>query len=65
MTKAKWPRCEATERGNRCRREAARKAVLSGGTVIVYSCMKDHVQWAHLRDRWGVLMPKDWDKEPS
>lgn len=64
MTKAKWPRCEALERRDRCRKPAARKAVLGGGQVIVYSCMKNHLQWAHLEDRWEVLMPKDWDKEP-
>lgn len=63
MTKAKEIRCMASEGGDRCKLTALRKATI--GQVIVYSCMKPHRQWAHLKpDRWEVFLPKDWDKEP-
>lgn len=58
-------RCEAVEQGNRCKRLARQRAVLSGGNVIVYSCTKAHAQFLHLNGQWEFELPRGWDKEPT
>ena len=62
MTNGHKIRCEAVERGSRCRSRARMRCFV--GSCIVYSCLKPHVQWAHLKGRWEVEMLRGWDKEP-